>query len=61
MRFCFRHTNLHTQIVIQYNCVVPENIHTLDLPVEDLVNSEGERILKKESMKLNWNFQRGAG
>ena len=46
------------------NCVVPENIHTPT--TEGYWKSEEEGDLKrpnflKESMSLNWNFQRGGG
>ena len=38
--------------------MVPENIHTH--PVDGYWKFQGGRGLKK-SMKLNWNFERGAG
>jgi len=45
-------------------CVIPGNIHTP--PQRVIGNSEGEGVLKakifiRESMDLNWNFQRGGG
>ena len=52
------------------NCVVPENIHTLPKEghwrgsLEILRRGGGGGLLPnilKESMKLNWNFQRGVG
>ena len=45
--------------------MVPENIYALPKEVIGNSKGEGDRCLTpkilKESMKLNWNFQRGVG